>query len=811
LTEGGAPSGAARRPAGTVPGRAVEPGRTREALLVALGATLALAVSVTLQQSGFLAATMSYFALQRLVVCSWRNLPGRLVVVIGTGLAIVPIGGFLVQQGWMLLPAFFLVVTTVLYLLPLPRHPFEGASILFATALVIYGGVFDPAGIAVGARNSAVESAIGIIVATVVTELFGTSRPRARLTAELAEAFARNRERFRLSMARYRGPAAGDARAGEVAIRSTLSGHLQLLDQVRQEGIAHPEERTLVALATAAERCESYVTTVDGLSRQAVGRTYRALLDAEVEGLAAAVERGLAAFENRALELTTPRRGERVATGAGHRRATEPAEPEDPQDPDDGSAGPGAWVDLRELVAALEARQLEVRRAGALEAVNVAESANTNALVRALAGLADVLHASPEDLERMASGEEAEAESPQRRAWPRLPPLDHADLRYALQAGLGTTLALVIGLAANLPELATILFNPLLVAQTSYGATIRRAELRLLGVAVGGALGVLVLIAVMPNTNDLATYLTVCFAITAICQWFALGSPTNWYFAFQVAITFFVVVYGVAPVSDVHAALWRAWGTFLGTAILFGAYRVVAPDYAGRQLVARLGDLLRSAEAFLPSPDRPGEPLARQIERRLDVGRAIADLLRLADEVRFERRQGVDPDAAVDAIGIAMRIAYRAGLIARGRAIVPLPPLSAPTAALLGDLEMATRERVRSVLAMLAVRASASRPGKPGHERACARAALALGAARPDVSARVRRLVARIEETHFGELAQAPPRATGELLGAIEHYRRIGELLPRLDDELARALLPGRADAVPDFVSIGSSPRAEHA
>lgn len=738
--------------------------------MVALGPTLALAVSITFQLDGFLAATMSYFALQRIVVCSWRNLPGRLVVVVAAGLLIVPLGGFFIQQGWLLLPALFISVTTVLYLLPLPRRPFEGASILFLIALVTYGAVFDPASIAVSARDATIENAIGSIVATLVTEVFGTTRPRLRLTTALADAFARNADRFRDSMERFRaGPT--PVTSGDVAIRSTLSAHLQLLDQVRQEGIGNADERTLLALATAAERCESYVSTVDGLARQVVGVGYRALLDDEIARLGSAIERGLAAFRERALELGTPGAAERGATDAD-------------------------WPDLRELVAALEARQLEVRKLGALQSIDVAESANTNALVRALAGLADVLHASPAELERMATGEEADGTMAEvlPRAWPRLPPLEPAILRYALQAGLGTTLAFVIGLASNVPELATVLFNPLLVAQTSFGATIRRAELRLLGVVVGAVLGILALIAVMPNTNDPAIYLTVCFVVTAVCQYAALGSPTNWYFAFQIAVTFFVVVYGVAPATDVHTALWRAWGTLLGTSVLFAAYRVVAPDYAGRQVVTRLADLLRVARDFLPEPGCPVAPLARQIEKRLEVGRAVADLLRLADEARLEPRQGIDADAAVDAIGMAMRIAYRAGLIVRGRAITPLPVLSAPTAELLAQVETAARDRLGLVVEMLVGREAAPRPGKVGYERVCEEAARSLRGARPDVAAAVRRLVDRIEETRFAELADAPPRASGELLSAIEHYRRIGELLPRLDDELRRALLPGREE-----------------
>src|SRR6185369_9012674 len=121
----------------------------------------------------------------------------------------------------------------------------------------------------------------------------------------------------------------------------------------------------------------------------------------------------------------------------------------------------------------------------------------------------------------------------------------------------------------------------------------------MLGVIGGALLGLAAIATVTPNTMDVTAYVVPCFAVGAACQYVSLGTPGNWYASFQVAISFFIVTYALAPSTDVEMALWRAWGTALGTALLFAVYGIVAPDYAGRQLVVRFGDLLRSTLEFL--------------------------------------------------------------------------------------------------------------------------------------------------------------------------------------------------------------------
>ena len=72
------------------------------------------------------------------------------------------------------------------------------------------------------------------------------------------------------------------------------------------------------------------------------------------------------------------------------------------------------------------------------------------------------------------------------------------------------------------------------------------------------------------------------------------------YVGVQIVVAFAIVGLSDQPVTDIHLALWRVYGTLFGIAALFLAFHLVGPDYAGRQLVARFADVARGLFRFLP-------------------------------------------------------------------------------------------------------------------------------------------------------------------------------------------------------------------
>ncbi|HEY8515613.1 MAG TPA: FUSC family protein [Candidatus Binatia bacterium] len=749
-----------------------DPERWREALVVGLACTVALGASATLQLMSFAAPVFALLALQRSTVCTWSNFVRRAALCIVAGVVAISIGGLLVQIPWLLLPIFFLAIALLTYGVPMTRQPLEAASIAFPLIGACFTGTYDPASITTSTGTLVCAELIGVFVATAFAQASRQLSARRRLGASLAASYERSRARLAQSLERYL--AAAPPPTGEAQVDSAFGMHVQLLDLARQEGLSAATDRLFATLTTAAERVATYVGAVDTLSREDVGRRCRALLEPELRPLAAAIDAALVRF-----------------IAAAHHMSE--------HDAIDERAAAVPWPDLDGLVATLRARQLELRREGAFAGVDVAEGMNVNAVVQSLVQLADVLHTPPGELHRFAVEEQIE-EPP---TWPwSLLPIDRFALRFALQVALGATIAFVVGVASHVPELSTLLWNPVLVAQSSYGATIRKAWLRLLGVIVGGALAIVTIVAVLANSNDVAVWLAIVLLVTTCFQHAVLARPTYWYGPLQALVTYFFVLVGIGPELHVEAPLWRAFGTFVGTAILFTVFRLIAPDYAGRQLVARLADLLRMTLVYLPKPGVPLAPLDELIAARLAVGRHADDLLRLTDEARLEgRASGIEPGAAVSAVGIALRVSLRAGLVARGRATIAWPPLPDAGRDVLERLHEAVRQRIALALEMLEARDTAAPPGTRAFDAACARARELDRRMRPDVERALADAVAYLDAARTRELADWSAEALAQLFAEVEHFRRIIELLPRLDTALAELLVPETQRGTDDATS----------
>ena len=751
------------------------PGRWKETLVVAGAVTSALGVAVALQVPSFAAPNVAYLALQHTTVCTWRNMVRRLILLVAVAIVMVPVGGVLVQTPWLLVPTFFLMVVTLTYGVPSARNPVESVLIGFTLIGVCFSGTYDPSAIAVQTRNLAAACAIGVVAATVFARLAARPSARLRLAESLADDFLRSERVLRESLARFdAAPPPGGW--PEAPVHSDLAAHVGLLDLARQEGIGPVADRTLVTLGTAAERVAVFAGTIDTLSRQQAGSAYRRALAPEIAAAADDAARALREFARASLALATHETLESLHADA-------------------------PWPDFHRSTGRLHERQDELRGTPLLAEVEIAESTNVNSLVQALASLGDVLHTPPWELRDFAAGEQAGPSRP----WPfDVMQLDRFALRFALQVGLGATIAFVVGIAAHEPELSTLLWNPMLVAQMSYGATIRKAWLRLGGVVLGGILSLLTMILVFANTGDVTALLAVVFVVTAACQYAVLGMPVTWYGAFQVAVTYYVVLIAAEPTTDVAAALWRAFGTFTGTAILFAVFRLVAPDYAGRQLVARFADLLRTSLRYLPPPGVPLPSADELITLRVAASRASADILRLIGESRLEgAASGVDPEAAVEAAGVSLRISLRSGLVARGRVLIARPAPSPEVASALARVHEALRAHLAFDLALLEARHTMAVPGTRAHDRACAAARAHCVRERPDLQEPIDALVSEMARARRDELLGWTTEQSGTLLAEIDHLRRMVQLVPRLDAALERMVLPeasgpGKRAVVPE-------------
>jgi uncharacterized membrane protein YccC len=502
-----------------------------------------------------------------------------------------------------------------------------------------------------------------------------------------------------------------------------------------------------------------YTAFADGLSRPPIGERYRRLVDAELGALLDAIDFALG----------------RYADTAGR-----------PQSVLSSDAAPaeqaGSWPDFYGLVANLQRHQHALLESGQLAAVGIEESTNLNGFAQALTGLADVLNLPPEALAHVAP-------EPRRRSL-QLPRFDPYAAQFALKIGLACAIALLVGVAAHVRAIETVVLNPLILAQGSYGATIRKAGLRLVGVVVGGMLAALTVVAVSPNTGDVTVWLALFFAILLPSGYMALGTPRLSYLGIQIAATYMIVMVADHPVVDIHETLWRFFGTLLGAAILLGTFQIVLPDYAGRQIVSRFGDLLRTLLSIVPELDKPVLPVDYTRRQSDDMTIVFGEILRLAEEARFEgAASGVDRAAAVDAAGLLRRVAHRWALIRRARRD-PRPALPPPLHDALLALESALRAHLRVQLELIDRRHHRARTGSPAHR--AARAAAAAVAARPrqDLQPLLHTLDDEVAVARGSALATWPTGAASAFLAEVGHLRRLVELVPALGASLERMSLP---------------------
>jgi uncharacterized membrane protein YccC len=735
------------------------PGRWRRAVWMGLATMTAVLLSWSIQVPDFSAPVAAFFGLLPANVCTWRNLLRRLLLTGAGTLVTIPLAGLLVQFPWFLLPVFFAGIALVAYFSPVTHRAMEMLALLYPFITGFFIGVLDPAGMPTAVGKICLGYAVGIVTATIFSRLLSPDDAVATLADSLAAGLARARSRLAEVTARYTADRF-EPLPGEAPISSQFARDMQLLERVRQEGRDRQDVIEFLAVSIVViDRALTLTDTMDALARHDVGRKYRRLLAGQLTVLVTELDAGLGAIERAARE-----RNPLAATATAQAGAQ--------------------WPDYRAAVAAVHAQQLALRQSGALGNVELAEEANTDAFVQALVSLADSLHISPAELhEGVASDAEPATIS--------LPRFDPSAARYAAAVGLGTIISYLVAMVAGSTEIFNILFHPAFLAVSSYGATIRRAGTRFTGIVIGCLIAIMTTIAVMPNISELPALALLVLAVTVPSAYVAIGGPRFSYVGVQIVVAFAVVGLARQAFTDIDLALWRVWGTLLGTAALFLALGLVGPDYAGRQLVDRFADVVRALLALLPRGEVP-LVLPRVEATRRQIFASLPEILRLADEARAETViGGVDTAAAIVTGGRAVRIGYRLAAICAGRSAHPRSQLSEALQTALADVETGIRAWLETALSMLEARHTTARPGSRGHRDAYGAAAAVAARPRPDVSGALTTLLRAVDAARSTELAEWPSAAHGAFVAEIEHLRRVVELLPSFDENLRQMILRG--------------------
>jgi multidrug resistance protein MdtO len=218
-------------------------------------------------------------------------------------------------------------------------------------------------------------------------------------------------------------------------------------------------------------------------------------------------------------------------------------------------------------------------------------------------------------------------------------------IAFALKTGLATTIAYVMYEAVDWPGISTCVLTTLVVAQSSFGATMQKLMLRIIGASVGGLLGLLVIITTSPNIDTLPPFLVAVGICCAIAAWVSVGSARIAYAGLQIGLALGLCVIGdLGPTTDLVPARDRVIGVLLGGLISGLVYYLLSPVFAASEMRHALASTLRSLATLsrVGLSEKPNLMIARG--HRWQVYQDLATTLRLHDESKFEPGAGT-PEA----------------------------------------------------------------------------------------------------------------------------------------------------------------------
>ena len=152
-------------------------------------------------------------------------------------------------------------------------------------------------------------------------------------------------------------------------------------------------------------------------------------------------------------------------------------------------------------------------------------------------------------------------------------------VRFGLKVALAAMSCYVIYMALDWPGIRTAFITCCFIALESTAATMRKAWLRLAGCAVGGLLGFLTIMYLVPHMESIVSLVLLTAAGSAVAGWVAAGSQRIAYAGLQIALAFFMCIFqGFAPDTDFNTIRNRIVGIVLGIVVTSVVFQYLWPE-----------------------------------------------------------------------------------------------------------------------------------------------------------------------------------------------------------------------------------------
>jgi multidrug resistance protein MdtO len=220
-------------------------------------------------------------------------------------------------------------------------------------------------------------------------------------------------------------------------------------------------------------------------------------------------------------------------------------------------------------------------------------------------------------------------------------------VRFATKGSLAATICYVLFIGLDYPEIYTCVITVFVVALSTVGASNQKGILRFGGAAVGGALGLLALIYVLPNVDNIGGFLLVFGTGCAVAAWMTVGTPRISYGGYQVGLAFWkATLQGFGLAVSAQVIRDRLIGVAFGLIVYGLVEHYLWPERARDALRARLSEALRLLADLARTRTSDGRVLtAADVDAwRRRISQKVGEVMALIESSKFES-DALDMDA----------------------------------------------------------------------------------------------------------------------------------------------------------------------
>ena len=152
-------------------------------------------------------------------------------------------------------------------------------------------------------------------------------------------------------------------------------------------------------------------------------------------------------------------------------------------------------------------------------------------------------------------------------------------VRFGLKVALAAMSCYILYMALDWPGIRTAFITCCFIALESNRATTHKARLRFVGCAIGGSLGFLTIMYLVPHMESIVSLVFLTAAGAALAGWVAAGSERISYAGLQIALAFFMCIFqGFAPDTHFETIRNRFVGILLGILVTSVVFYYLWPE-----------------------------------------------------------------------------------------------------------------------------------------------------------------------------------------------------------------------------------------